>query len=531
MDSITVPGSIYDNLHAVKYRGPQESHREACNRQAAAQRDSDEHYDAYRYLLLNQMYLPGGRVQAAMGSTRITTAYNCFVSGTIEDSFVHEEGNIMQRAWEAAATMRLGGGIGYDFSTLRPRGDLIKKLQSHTGGPIKFMPIYDAMCSAVLSAGHRRGAQMGILRVDHPDIESFIHCKQDQVSLTNFNISVALTHAFMQALKDRTPFELKFGGKVYREIDANSLWEMLMRSTWDWAEPGSIFIDTINDWNNLHWLETIAATNPCSEQPLPPFGACLLGSLNLVRFLQWSGSRYEFLWDEFKQCIKHIVRATDNVVDRTVYPIPQQEKEAKNKRRMGIGITALANTLEALGLPYASDEFLEMQAKIYKIKRDETYHASMELAKEKGAFPLFDKDRYAEGKFIQTLPEDLQGQIFDYGIRNSHLTSTAPTGTISITAGNVSSGIEPVFDYQYYRNIETFNGKEKHLLTDYGYRELGIKGKTQLGGELIVDDHLNVLAIAQKYTDSAVSKTCGIQAGYAWDDFKNISTNHILFRT
>jgi ribonucleoside-diphosphate reductase alpha chain len=428
----------------------------------------------------------------------------------------------MDRAKEAAATMRLGGGIGYDFSPLRPSGALIKQLQSQTSGPLAFMKIFDAVCGAVSSAGHRRGAQMGVLRVDHPDIERFIHSKQDRVSLTNFNISVAITDAFMRALKADGNFDLSFGGEVHRSIPASNLWNMLMRSTWDWAEPGNLFIDTINKWNNLYWLEYIAATNPCGEQPLPPFGACLLGSFNLVQYLKWTGSKYEFQWDYFKNSIPTVIRAMDNVIDRTIYPLKEQEYEAKSKRRMGVGVTAVANCLEAMGLPYGTEGYLDYQGQILDMLRDGAYGTSVDLAVEKGKFKLFDKDKYAEALFIKTLPDELQGKIFDNGIRNSHLLSIAPTGTISFTAGNVSSGIEPAYDYEYKRNVETFEGKKEYVLSDFAYREMGIKGRTVVQGEITADEHLAVLANAQARVDSAVSKTINIPAGADFDDFKEV---------
>lgn len=520
IQDIRAEGTVYDLIHADKYRGPQESFRESCNRQASALQDSAAHYEAYRTILLRELFLPGGRIQSSIGSTRITTAYNCYVSGTIEDSFVEGYGSIMNRAKEAAATMRLGGGIGYDFSTLRPFGSMIKKLQSSTSGPLAFMIIFDAICSCISSAGHRRGAQMGVLRIDHPDIERFIHSKQNTTQLRNFNISAAITDEFMSALKARKPFDLRFDGEVYCTVDPVSLWEMLMRSTWDWADPGVLFIDRINEWNNLHYCETIAATNPCGEQPLPPYGACLLGSLNLVRFLKHTGSRYVFDWELFQNCIPHIVRAMDNVIDRTIYPLHEQEKEAKNKRRMGIGVTGLANTLETLGYPYGSDAFLESEGNLLRCLRDHTYQASIDLAKEKGSFKKFKKDKYLNGKFIQTLPEGIQGGIEKYGIRNSHLLSIAPTGTISIAAGNISYGIEPVMDYEYNREVLTPEGKKTFTLSDFAYREFGTRGKRIK--DLQVQDHINVLVTAQKYVDSAVSKTVNIPKDYSWNDFKDV---------
>ena len=523
MIELVGPSGVYEELHAKKYRGPNESFREACNRQASALSDDSHHYELYRHLLLNQQYLNAGRIQSAIGSVdKITTAYNCFVSGTIEDSFVHDPGNIMQRASEAAATMRLGGGIGYDFSTLRPHGSWIKGVNSQTEGPMVFMPIYDAVCNACKSKGDRRGAQMGVMRIDHPDIERFIHAKQTPGVLENFNLSVAVTDKFMMCLKEGMPFPLSFGGEVYREVDPKNLWEMLMRSTWDWAEPGVLFMDTINQMNNLWYCETIAATNPCGEQPLPPFGACLLGSYNLVKFLKWTGSKYEFEWDTLKACIKWIVRATDNVIDRTVYPLPEQKIEALSKRRMGLGVTGLANCLEALGFPYASDGFLEKEADVLKLIRDESYLASAKLAEEKGPFQMYDKEKYLQGEFIRKLPEEILAEIEKHGIRNSHLTSIAPTGTISFTADNVSSGIEPPYDYHYERTVMEFDGVQKFWIDDYGSKHLGIKGRTIKQGSITIAEHLAVLGTAQEFVDSAISKTCNLSPNIDWQTFCDV---------
>jgi ribonucleoside-diphosphate reductase alpha chain len=517
------PTGVYDTLHAKKYRGPDESFREGCNRQASALADGSHHYELYRHILLNEMYLNAGRIQASIGSVdKTTTAYNCFVSGEIEDSFVSEDGNIMQRAAEAAATMRLGGGIGYDFSTLRPYGSLIKTVKTQTEGPIVFMGIYNAVCEACKSTGDRRGAQMGVLRIDHPDIERFIHVKQKEGVLENFNISVAVTDEFMTCLKNDIPFKLRFNGEVHREVNPRNLWDMLMRSTWDWAEPGVLFIDTINRMNNLYFCEYIAATNPCGEQPLPPFGACLLGSFNLVKFLKWTGTKYEFDWDTFKHVIPIVVQATDNVIDRTIYPLPAQKKEALNKRRMGLGITALANCLEALGFPYATDGFLENEARILEMLRNETYRASINLAKEKGTFPLYRQHDYMDGEFIKTLPGGILHEMEKHGIRNSHLTSIAPTGTISLAHQNVSSGIEPPFDYEYERTIKEFDSSEKIWVEDYGWKVLGVKGRTIKSNQISIDDHLAVLGTAQKYIDSAISKTCNLSANISWNDFQEV---------
>jgi ribonucleoside-diphosphate reductase alpha chain len=426
----------------------------------------------------------------------------------------------MDRAKEAAATMRLGGGIGYGFSTLRPFGALIKKLESYTTGPVSFMNILDAVCGCVSSAGHRRGAQMAVLLICHPDIERFIHAKQNGTALRNFNLSVAITDAFMKALQSKTPFDLTFEEEVYRTVNPDSLWEMLMRSTWDWADPGVLFIDRINQMNNLWYCETIEATNPCGEQPLPPYGACLLGSFNLVRCLKHTGSKFVFDWDLLKEAIPHVVRAMDNVIDRTLYPLHEQEQEAKEKRRMGLGVTGLANTLEALGFRYGDEGFLDTERAVLSFLRDHTYLASVDLAKEKGSFKKFKKHEYLSGQFIRTLPDNVKDGIEQHGIRNSHLLSIAPTGTISLAAGNVSSGIEPVMEYEYKRDIITPQGKQTFTLSDYGYRELGIRG--QRVKELGVDAHVDVLITAQPYVDSAVSKTVNIPKDYDWTAFKDV---------
>lgn len=525
MSGPTLP--ISQETHAEKYRTPHEGYREAINRISNALKDNEDHYHQIRDVMGDMRFWAGGRVQSAMGSTKNVTPYNCFVSGTIEDSFVDGGGSIMARATEAASTMRQGGGIGYDFSTLRPRGALIKKLESMSSGPLEFMKIYDAICKCVASSGHRRGAQMGVLRVDHPDIEEFIHAKQDQNTLSGFNISVAITDQFMECLATGKPFPLKFAGQVYREVDAQALWDMIMRSTWDWAEPGVLFIDTINKMNNLWYCETIAATNPCGEQPLPPHGACLLGSFNLTRYLVAKSSlhvvgerRWDFDWDMLKHDIPIVVRAMDNVVDRAKYPLYEQEKEAKAKRRMGLGVMGHANTGEALGLPYGTPEFIKFTDQVLGFINRECYLASIQLSKEKGHFQLFDAEKYGKGQFIKGLDDEVQSGIQKHGIRNSHLTSIAPTGTISLCADNVSSGIEPVFSHSFMRTIQTFTGPKVEEVTDYGSRVLGIKGRT--ADEVGAQEHVSVLAAAARNVDSAVSKTCNVGSGVTWDEFKNI---------
>ena len=825
----TLPFS--EAIHAEKYRGKGESFKEAMNRVAGALEDNDEHFRAFRDALLDMRFIPGGRIQASIGSTKHTTAYNCFVSGVIEDSFVEGHGSIMAIAAEAAATMRMGGGIGYDFSTLRPRGDYIRKLASKSSGPVSFMEIYDAICRCVSSSGHRRGAQMAVMSVDHPDIEEFIHSKQPPQEariilekltacqqgspewltwysvlqmvyrLTGFNISIAVTDEFMKAVQAGALFALRFGGRTYREVDAKALWDTIMRSAWDWAEPGVLFIDTIRRMNNLWYCENIIATNPCftgdtlvwtdrgsrrfdelaadgrdvqvltqngegrlvyrtmrnprctqrgarlvrvmldngqvvkctpqhkfflkngqeveaqdlhagdslqsvyrycanqkgylkltngivsimehhvpfegvnglgeelhihhrngikndnrpenlellrssehnsmhmrgdqnplrrfpdrnpmktdpdclrgerngrwrsdisiewmlemreagysfakiaeacgcckytaqkrikeanhrvvsvetleimedvycgtvdethsffiqlgqndgmlvrncGEQPLPPYGACLLGSFNLVQYVKDRITRNTmekirvFDWEQLKADIPPVVRAMDNVIDKTTYPLYEQEKEAKSKRRMGLGVMGLANALEALDMPYGSQEFIEFEEKLLRTIANECYKASVLLGQEKGTFPLYDPEKYLAGEFIKTLEPETQELIQRYGIRNSHLTSIAPTGTISICADNVSSGIEPVFSYTQKRVLNMLVGRTETDFGDYGYRVFGTRGKRS--SEVTVEEHLAVLAVAAHHVDSSVSKTCNVPVDMPWQQFKDL---------
>jgi ribonucleoside-diphosphate reductase alpha chain len=542
---------ISQETHAEKYRLPGESFEEAMRRVAVGLSDDSDHFVALESILLHQRFMPGGRVQAAIGSPKDVTAYNCFVSGTIDDSFVEGAGSIMSRLRQAAATMRKGGGIGYDFSTLRPEKATIRKLMSVSCGPIPFIKIFDANGRCISSAGHRRGAQMGVMRVDHPNIRDFIRmkqppaeaapviqamdacepgsqdwaswysCLQKLLDVKGFNVSVALTDEFMECVQQGSPFNLRFGGKIYETIEARELWELMMRSTWDWAEPGALFIDTINRMNNLWYCEQIAATNPCGEQPLPPFGACLLGSFNLVKYIatRSDGTR-RFDFDQLRADIRPVVRAMDNVVDRTRYPLREQEAEAQSKRRMGLGVTGLANALEALGHPYGSTEFLQMQHQILSLIARWCYIASTELAQEKGSFPLLDVDKFLQSGFMKTMDEEVRDLIRHRGIRNSHLLSIAPTGTISLSADNVSSSIEPVFAYQTERKINMPGGIVTEVIPDYGVAQFDVRGKRC--SDVTVAEHLAVLETATRHVDSAVSKTCNVPADTRWSDFENI---------
>ncbi len=507
--------SISQEIDQMKYRQKDESFDQKIKRIARALSDGIEHQYELESILGNMRFLPAGRVQAAVGSNRITTAYNCFVSGVIEDNM----NSIMEKASEAAETMRRGGGIGYDFSRIRPRGDKIKSLDSQASGPVSFMGIFDAVCQTIASSGHRRGAQMGVLRVDHPDIEEFIMAKRNSDRLTGFNVSVGVTDKFMEALTNDldSSFTLEFEGRPYKTICARDLWNKIMDSTWDWAEPGVLFIDRIAEMNNLYYCEDIFATNPCGEQPLPPYGACLLGSFNLTKYLETNDTT-SFSFNQFKEDIHHVVRAMDNVIDRTIYPLKQQADEAKDKRRMGLGVTGLANAGEMMGLPYASNEFMIWAEKVFACLRDTCYKASALVAKEKGPFPLYRED-YLKSNFVRGLPASVKKLIREHGIRNSHLTSIAPTGTISLVADNVSGGIEPTFSHYYDRTIQTFEGAKTERVEDYAYAK-GTEGRT--ANDINVQEHLSVLLLAQNYIDSACSKTCNVGDDVTQEEFKQV---------
>jgi len=509
------------DTHATKYRGKGESFREAMTRIADALKDDQQHFHEFRSILLRQAFLPPGRVQAAMGSPRLHTPYNCFVSGDIPDSM---EG-IMDSVKQAALTMKMGGGIGYDFSSIRPRGDWIASQETYASGAVSFMKPFDAVCQTIASAGNRRGAQMAGLRVDHPDIEEFIAAKQNTDNLTQFNVSVLVTDEFMEAMLEGRQFPLRFEGRTYKWVDARALWDEIMRSTWDWAEPGVLFVDQANRMNNLWYCEYLPVTNPCGEQWLPEHGACLLGSFNLVKYLVFNKQQtkvidfdYEQLWTD----IQIVYRAMDNVVDRAAYPLPEQEAEAKNKRRMGLGITGLANAGEALGFAYGSSEFLRFQEEVEKLLTYALYTQSAVRARQYGAFPLCDNEKLVQSNFIQKLPPALQDFIREYGLRNSHLTSIAPTGTISLCADNVSSGIEPPYSLGMSRKVRTFDGVEEHGLVDYASYFLGVDGKTVMNGDVTVEDHLNVLEIASRWNDSSVSKTVNIDDSVTFEQFKDV---------
>ncbi|OOY07620.1 MULTISPECIES: adenosylcobalamin-dependent ribonucleoside-diphosphate reductase [Thioclava] len=472
-------------------------------------------------------YLPAGRIAAGAGTGRAVTLFNCFVMGTIPDNM----GGIFDMLKEAALTMQQGGGIGYDFSTIRPRGAEVKGVAADASGPLSFMDVWDAMCRTIMSAGSRRGAMMATMRCDHPDIESFITAKQDSARLRMFNLSVLVTDAFMEAVKADGPWDLKYGDKVYHTLNARDLWNKIMRATYDYAEPGVIFIDRINKMNNLNYVEQIAATNPCGEQPLPPYGACLLGSINLARLVTNPFEADAGLDPEqLDEMVRLAIRMMDNVVDASRFPLEQQREEAQNKRRIGLGVTGLADALLMLGLRYGSEEAAaQTEAWMKQIARA-SYLASVDLAKEKGPFPLFDAEKYLASGNMMQMDDDVREAIREHGIRNALLTSIAPTGTISLYAGNVSSGIEPVFAYAYKRKVLQPDGsRTEEEVVDYAVQ----MWRDKFGDKPLPDyfvnaqtlapmDHVRMQAAAQKWIDSSISKTINCPEDIPFEAFKSV---------
>ena len=472
-------------------------------------------------------FLPAGRITAGAGTGRSVTLFNCFVMGTIPDSMA----GIFDALKEAALTMQQGGGIGYDFSTIRPRCAVVKGVASDASGPLSFMDVWYSMCRTIMSAGSRRGAMMATMRCDHPDIEAFISAKSDPARLRNFNVSVLVTDAFMDAVKSDGSWDLTFGDKVYHTVEARDLWNRIMRATYDYAEPGVIFIDRINALNNLRYAETIAATNPCGEQPLPPYGACLLGSINLARLVSQpfeDGAGVDEA--ELDELVTTAVRMMDNVVDASKFPLPEQAQEAQAKRRIGLGVTGLADALLMMGQRYGSEDAARQTERwLHRIARA-AYLASAHLAAEKGAFPLFDAKPYLASGSLTHMDEDVRAAIAEHGIRNALLTSIAPTGTISLYAGNVSSGIEPVFAYGYTRKVLQKDGsKTEEEVVDYAVQLWRDRfGDTPLPDHFVDAqalqplEHVRMQAAAQKWVDSSISKTINCPEDISFDAFKNV---------
>ncbi len=490
--------------------------------------DPDLWEDQFFAALEDFKYLPAGRITAGAGTARPVTLFNCFVMGTIPDSM----GGIFDMLKEAALTMQQGGGIGYDFSTIRPKGADVKGVAADASGPLSFMDVWDAMCRTIMSAGSRRGAMMATMRCDHPDIEDFIAAKSDAARLRMFNVSVLVTDAFMEAVKADGTWDLKFDGKVYHTVEARDLWNRIMRATYDYAEPGVIFIDRINQTNNLSYCETIAATNPCGEQPLPPYGACLLG-LDQPRPAGGEpvrGGRVAGSPTCWPNSWRTAIRMMDNVVDASKFPLPQQAEEAQAKRRIGLGVTGLADALLMLGLRYGTDEAARQTERWLHAIARAAYLASVQLAKEKGPFPLFDAEKYLASGTMMQMDEDVREAIRAHGIRNALLTSIAPTGTISLYAGNVSSGIEPVFAYAYTRKVLQKDGSvREEEVVDYAVQMWRDRfGDAELPGFFVnaqtlqPSEHVKMQAAAQKWVDSSISKTINCPEDIGFEDFKDV---------
>jgi len=518
---------------------------------AAVETDASVWEARFEELLGDFRFLPGGRILAGAGTGRPVTLHNCFVMGTVEDSL----DGIFDALKEGALTMQQGGGVGYDFSTLRPRGSAARSHGAVASGPVSFMRIWDSMCATLLSTGDRRGAMMGTLRCDHPDIEDFIEAKRDPLQLRNFNLSVLVTDAFMQAVEADTDWPLVFplveaGAdtaaivqchwpgyaaetpcRVFRRVRARDLWERLLRASYDCAEPGVLFIDRINAGNNLGYREQLSTTNPCGEVPLPPYGACDLGSLNLVHFVHQPFEQGAGIdWAGLEAATAVAVRLLDNVVDVSPYPLEAQARQARGSRRIGLGITGLADALIMLGLYYDSDAARDLAAETLRCLRDAAYRTSIDLAREKGAFPYLDKTPYLESAFVQRLPAALRDAIARHGIRNSHLLAIAPAGSISLLANNVSNGLEPAYGFEYRRKMRQPDGSfTEYTVTDYAWRHYRQHYPSGPLPDAFVDAlslpplaHLRMQATLQPFVDNAISKTINIPVGYSYADYSAV---------
>ncbi|MEC9044672.1 MAG: adenosylcobalamin-dependent ribonucleoside-diphosphate reductase [Pseudomonadota bacterium] len=495
---------------------------------ASVEKDTEYWTPRFYEALSEFKFLPAGRIIAGAGTERSVTLFNCFVMGDIPDDM----SGIFTAVKEAALTLQQGGGIGYNFSTLRPQGAPVVGVGADASGPLSFMDVWDSMCRTIMSAGSRRGAMMATLRCDHPDIEAFVEAKSDPSRLRMFNLSVLVTDKFMEAVSEEKNWDLKFEGTVFKTVSAANLWNKIMKSTYDFAEPGVIFIDRINQQNNLAYCEEISATNPCGEQPLPPYGACLLGSINLTKLVKQPfehGASIDL--KTLGDLTSLAVRMLDNVIDISKFPIDQQRNEAISKRRIGLGITGLADALIMCGVKYGSKEAVNLTKTWLSVLRDSAYKCSIELAKEKGPFPLFNKRRFLESHNVKKLPKELKDGIKGFGIRNALLTSIAPTGTISLLADNTSSGLEPVFAFKYNRKVLQPDGSNiTEQVNDYAYGLFErLRSKNTSITEAFVDaqmlqpnDHLVMQATVQEYIDSSISKTINCPEDISFETFKEV---------
>jgi len=527
---------ISQEIWEKKYRyGEEKSYDDTVKRlvkTCANVEESEENrrdYETYFYeLLRDYRFLPGGRIIAGLGTDMNQTLFNCFTLPPIEDSI----DGIFEEVKLNAIIHSFGGGTGVNFSTLRPKNDKVKGKGGIASGPVSFMTVFDAETKTITTGNSRKGANMGILNVDHPDIIDFINAKHNLDTLTQFNISVGITDEFLNAVTKNEDWELKFSGKVYNKINARDLWGLILKSAYDYAEPGVINLTTINKLNNLYYCEEITATNPCSEQPLPPYGCCLLGSFNLTKFvINPFQDKAQFNYSLFKKLIEYAVRFLDNVIEISPYPTEEYRVNQQNKRREGIGIMGLGSMLAMLKLPYNSPEALEVTKEILKTLRDTAYLSSSKLAKERGSFKAFDTEKYLNSNFIKRLPDSIKDHIKTNGIRNSHLISIAPTGSISLIADNVSSGIEPIFSLSYTRKVlDKETGKfQEYEVQDYAYnlyRNYYDKKETPdyftTTYDITPKDHIEILKLASYYTDSAVSKTVNLPRDYPFKDFDSL---------
>jgi ribonucleoside-diphosphate reductase alpha chain len=508
----------------------QQTWRRVAHAVAAAEQEADRWQAEFNDVLSGFRFLPGGRVLAGAGTGKRVTLFNCFVSGPIRDSI----NGILDSLKETAVTMHQGGGIGCDFSNLRPYGTPAVMTGSMASGPLSFMHTWNSLCETLLATSSRRGAMMGTLRCDHPDIEAFISAKREQDALTNFNLSVLITDAFMTAVADDSDWQLAYpadastDSKVYRKLRARDLWQQIVRSAHETAEPGVLFIDRINRDNNLWYCEKISATNPCGEIPLPPYGACDLGSINLTTLVHDPFSPHsEFDWNELKVTANVAIRFLDDVIDISRFPLEQQAEQARDTRRIGLGITGLADTLAMLRLAYDSDDGRAFAEKVMASVRDTAYEASIALAREKGTFPLFDKDKYLDAPFVRRLPDRLQSDIARYGMRNSHLIAIAPAGTISLLAGNISSGIEPIYALEATREVRDREAGTRRLkVRDYAYGiwQQAAEQKNNLPESFVTAErlsataHLAMQSTLQPYVDNAISKTVNLAPDASIED-------------